>query len=219
MPGNTPRPPKLNRMPVSCSNGSGWPNACITSPRKCRAGSSSGWRLPARWSTAQPALGRRTDWESRLAHERRDPGDVSSNSTPRNYGDPRNARSQVASYAHRVFTSRTAKVERDQASTPPAGQGPATPAKLDDAPRSAEEPRRRWRRPSLFPRTFRTAFSALRRNKMRSALTTLGVVIGVSAVIAMMEIGQGSKTAMQKTIAPWGRAIFSFSRERQQAVV
>jgi ABC-type antimicrobial peptide transport system permease subunit len=67
-------------------------------------------------------------------------------------------------------------------------------------------PRRRRRRPSLVPRTFRTALSALRRNKMRSALTTLGVIIGVSAVITMMEIGQGSKAAMQKTIASMGAA-------------
>ena len=57
---------------------------------------------------------------------------------------------------------------------------------------------------SLIPPTFRTALSALRRNKMRSALTALGVIIGVGAVIAMAEIGQGSKIAMQKTIASMG---------------
>ena len=57
---------------------------------------------------------------------------------------------------------------------------------------------------SLIPPTFRTAFGALRRNKMRSALTALGVIIGVGAVIAMTGIGQGSKTAIQKTIASMG---------------
>jgi len=57
---------------------------------------------------------------------------------------------------------------------------------------------------SFIPPTFRTALSALRRNKMRSALTALGVIIGVGAVIAMAEIGQGSKIAMQKTIASMG---------------
>src|SRR5262245_5889184 len=56
----------------------------------------------------------------------------------------------------------------------------------------------------LWSRTFRTAFRALRRNKMRSALTTLGIIIGVGAVIAMMEIGHGSSTAIQKTIASIG---------------
>jgi ABC-type antimicrobial peptide transport system permease subunit len=53
-------------------------------------------------------------------------------------------------------------------------------------------------------RIIRTALRALRRNVMRSALTTLGIVIGVSAVIAMTEIGQGSSTAVQKTIASMG---------------
>ena len=55
-----------------------------------------------------------------------------------------------------------------------------------------------------MPTTFVTAFGALRRNKMRSALSALGVIIAVGAVIAMMEIGQGSKTALQKTIASMG---------------
>ena len=36
----------------------------------------------------------------------------------------------------------------------------------------------------------RIAFWALGRNKMRSALTMLGIIIGVSAVIAMVSIGQ-----------------------------
>jgi ABC-type antimicrobial peptide transport system permease subunit len=53
-------------------------------------------------------------------------------------------------------------------------------------------------------RTARTAFTALRRNPMRALLTTLGIVIGVGAVIAMMEIGAGSSAAIQKTIATMG---------------
>jgi len=57
-----------------------------------------------------------------------------------------------------------------------------------------------------LPTTLRTALNALRRNKMRSALTALGVIIGVGAVIAMMEIGEGSKAALQKTIASMGAA-------------
>src|SRR5439155_18687884 len=55
-----------------------------------------------------------------------------------------------------------------------------------------------------FNRILRMAVNALRRNIMRSALTTLGIVIGVSAVIAMMEIGQGSSSAVQQTIASMG---------------
>jgi ABC-type antimicrobial peptide transport system permease subunit len=53
-------------------------------------------------------------------------------------------------------------------------------------------------------RTVRTALTALRRNPMRAMLTTLGIVIGVAAVIAMMEIGAGSSGAIQKAIASMG---------------
>jgi ABC-type antimicrobial peptide transport system permease subunit len=53
-------------------------------------------------------------------------------------------------------------------------------------------------------RTVQTALRALRRNPMRAALTTLGIVIGVGAVIAMMEIGNGSSEAIQKSIASMG---------------
>src|SRR5262249_12063692 len=52
--------------------------------------------------------------------------------------------------------------------------------------------------------TMKTAFRALRRNITRSALTVLGIVIGIAAVIAMMEIGKGSSGAIGRTIASMG---------------
>ncbi len=61
-----------------------------------------------------------------------------------------------------------------------------------------------WFSSRFHSRTLRTAFHALRRNKMRSSLTALGIIIGVAAVIAMMEIGHGSSSAIQKTIASMG---------------
>jgi ABC-type antimicrobial peptide transport system permease subunit len=55
-----------------------------------------------------------------------------------------------------------------------------------------------------FKTTLRTALKALHRNVMRSALTTLGIVIGVAAVIAMMEISQGSARSIQQTVQNMG---------------
>ena len=52
--------------------------------------------------------------------------------------------------------------------------------------------------------TFRIAFRALLRNKMRSFLTTLGVVIGVGAVIAMVAIGEGAKSSVEQAFAAMG---------------
>jgi putative ABC transport system permease protein len=51
---------------------------------------------------------------------------------------------------------------------------------------------------------FRIAFRALARNKMRSFLTMLGIVIGVAAVIAMVSIGQGAQASVQAQIASVG---------------
>ena len=58
--------------------------------------------------------------------------------------------------------------------------------------------------PMKIHRTIRTALQAIQRNPMRAMLTTLGIVIGVAAVIAMMEIGKGSSSAVKKSIAGMG---------------
>ncbi|MDD5224903.1 MAG: ABC transporter permease [bacterium] len=52
--------------------------------------------------------------------------------------------------------------------------------------------------------TFRVASRALLRNKMRSFLTTLGVIIGVAAVIAMVAIGEGAKARVMDSFASMG---------------
>jgi macrolide transport system ATP-binding/permease protein len=56
-------------------------------------------------------------------------------------------------------------------------------------------------------RIFRTALTALRRNVMRSVLTCLGIIIGIAAVIAMMEIGSGSARSIEQTIASLGASV------------
>jgi ABC-type antimicrobial peptide transport system permease subunit len=50
----------------------------------------------------------------------------------------------------------------------------------------------------------RLALRTIRRNPMRAMLTILGIIIGVAAVIVMMEIGKGSAAAIQLTIAGMG---------------
>jgi putative ABC transport system permease protein len=55
--------------------------------------------------------------------------------------------------------------------------------------------------------TFHIAFRALRRNKMRSMLTALGIIIGVAAVIAMVGIGNGAKAQVEAQIASLGQNV------------
>jgi putative ABC transport system permease protein len=53
--------------------------------------------------------------------------------------------------------------------------------------------------------TLRIAVRALQRNKMRSILTMLGIIIGVAAVIAMVGVGNGAKSEVEAQIATLGK--------------
>jgi putative ABC transport system permease protein len=53
-------------------------------------------------------------------------------------------------------------------------------------------------------RTIKIALKALNRNKMRSFLTALGIIIGVGAVIAMVSIGQGAKIEVEQKFNEMG---------------
>jgi putative ABC transport system permease protein len=58
----------------------------------------------------------------------------------------------------------------------------------------------------------RIAMRALRTNKMRTALTMLGIIIGVGAVIAMVAIGQGAASQIQNQFASMGTNLLSVTR-------
>jgi len=57
--------------------------------------------------------------------------------------------------------------------------------------------------------TMRVALEALRANKLRSFLTMLGIVIGVSAVIAMVALGRGAQQSVKDRIASLGTTLIT----------
>ncbi len=59
--------------------------------------------------------------------------------------------------------------------------------------------------------TLRVALIAIRRNKVRSALTMLGVIIGVASVIAMIALGSGARAAIDEQIQSQGTALIFLS--------
>ena len=59
--------------------------------------------------------------------------------------------------------------------------------------------------------TIRIAFKAIRRNKVRSALTMLGVIIGVASVIAMIALGSGARASIDAQIQSQGTNIIYVS--------
>ena len=58
-----------------------------------------------------------------------------------------------------------------------------------------------------FLAIIKIAFRALRRNKLRTVLTMLGIIIGVGAVIAMVALGRGAKEQVQQRIAALGQNV------------
>jgi putative ABC transport system permease protein len=65
--------------------------------------------------------------------------------------------------------------------------------------------------------TIRSAFSALAANKLRSSLTMLGIIIGVSAVITLMAVGQGSQKGVTERIRGLGSNLLFIRPGESQA--
>ena len=65
--------------------------------------------------------------------------------------------------------------------------------------------------------TIRTAFAALTANKLRSSLTMLGIIIGVSAVITLMAVGQGSQKGVTERIQGLGSNLIFIRPGQSQA--
>jgi putative ABC transport system permease protein len=55
----------------------------------------------------------------------------------------------------------------------------------------------------------RAALRSLRRNKLRTFLTMLGIIIGVAAVIAMLAVGEGARTSVESSIASLGTNVIN----------
>jgi len=118
----------------------------------------------------------------------------------------------IATYAGRVITMRDGEVISDERK-PVLRPQQATPsgALATDSPATAQQPTPAVARSrsagtvqAFAIMIVAAAFQALARNKMRSALTMLGVFIGVAALIAMVAIGQGANDAVRKQIESLG---------------
>ena len=62
---------------------------------------------------------------------------------------------------------------------------------------------------------FRVATASLRANKMRTALTLMGIVVGVTAVIAVVTIIKGLNQTVAQTFSSQGSTVFTISKNPQ----
>ncbi len=130
----------------------------------------------------------------------------------------------VAARARRILRMRDGRVQSDER-TPggavPGASGQPTrdygsPGGLAPPARSAggatppaeppAAPRARGRRSVIreLPHDFRQAWRALMANKVRTVLSMLGILIGVTAVIAMLAIGAGARKAIEAQLSSMG---------------
>jgi len=70
----------------------------------------------------------------------------------------------------------------------------------------------------LFTEIIAVAMAAIRANALRSILTTLGIIIGVAAVITMVSLGEGAQQQIQAQIEGMGTNILSISPQRAQGM-
>jgi macrolide transport system ATP-binding/permease protein len=109
----------------------------------------------------------------------------------------------IAAYADRIVTMRDGRIVSDEENRAASSRQPATslrPAVREVAP-AATSPAHVW---AFGLMVLSAAAQAIGRNKLRSALTMLGVFIGVAALIAMVAVGQGANQAVQEQLASLG---------------
>ncbi len=113
----------------------------------------------------------------------------------------------VAAFADRVLTMRDGQIISDVKNTKrdnapqPAGETAGKLVQTTEAPAHVGMSGASW--PFAWM-VMTAAAEAIWRNKMRSALTMLGVFIGVAALIVMVSVGQGANEAVRKEIARLG---------------
>ena len=108
--------------------------------------------------------------------------------------------SEVARWADRVVTFRDGAIvsdERKKTAPPAAVEAPSAAAALETADTGAEIR-------TFAAMALSSATRALKRNKIRAALTMLGIFIGVAAVIAMVAVGDGARYSVQQQIESLG---------------
>ncbi len=99
---------------------------------------------------------------------------------------------KVAAHAERIIEISDGRITEDSGARPRAAVASSAPAR---------------RHPHWLPdlgEAVKMALHSLRGNLFRSALTLLGVVIGVAAVVTMLAIGNGSKATVMQSIASMG---------------
>ncbi len=109
--------------------------------------------------------------------------------------------SDIAAYTDRVITMRDGKIVSDEVKTPKPIEASAPSTAIEKIATAKVSPAHIGAFGFMI---LGAAAQAIGRNKLRSALTMLGVFIGVAALIAMVALGEGANEAVQKQLQSLG---------------
>jgi macrolide transport system ATP-binding/permease protein len=113
---------------------------------------------------------------------------------------------EVAQHARRVIRLRDGRVQSDERHAPPAAS-PADHRGVGNDHAAGAAMQHAWR-------TLQTGLKSLRLHPMRSALTMLGIFIGVASVIWLLAIGEGISAKAQEQIAQLGASNIILTTQR-----
>jgi macrolide transport system ATP-binding/permease protein len=111
--------------------------------------------------------------------------------------------SDIAAYAHRIVRIADGRITSDeqQPATDAEGQSPPAEFAVDAKPGTA-----------VLGEAVKMALRSLLHNRMRTALTMLGIIIGVASVVALMAIGNGAKQDVLERIQAMGTDLLTIER-------
>lgn len=107
---------------------------------------------------------------------------------------------EIARRARRIIRMRDGAVISDEKSAPSPITAPAADISVDDIVSARHSVLER----AEFTDHIRQAAGGMTSHKLRSALSMLGILIGVAAVIAMMALGRGAKDSIEERLASLG---------------
>jgi macrolide transport system ATP-binding/permease protein len=111
--------------------------------------------------------------------------------------------SDIAGYAHRIVRITDGRLTSDEQQQEPGAPSTASPG----AAATASEPG-----VAVLGEALRMALRSLLHNRMRTALTMLGIIIGVASVVALMAIGNGAKQDVLERIQAMGTDLLTIQR-------
>ncbi|MFH1406894.1 MAG: ABC transporter permease [Candidatus Omnitrophota bacterium] len=110
---------------------------------------------------------------------------------------------EIAEYANRVILMRDGRIISDESKNASAEEKPGQKLSDDEVSKMFSGSLK-YAKGAKFWDYCREARFAMASHKLRSALSILGVLIGVAAVIAMLALGEGAKASIEKQLASLG---------------